>query len=159
MLCGNSGGGEIKVSGYLNLVANCVDNFAHGLAVGGAFLVDNKTGFVTTSCILCHEIPHEIGDFAILMSSGFSKSDAAKAQFSTALLGILGALAALSLDSVVSIDSYTSWIIPFTSGGFLHISLVTVLPDLMKSDSVGDVVLVLSGICLGISAMMAVAQL
>ncbi len=61
-------------------MANCIDNFAHGLAVGGAFLVGERTGLVTTACILCHEIPHEIGDFAILMNAGFSLVDAAKAQ-------------------------------------------------------------------------------
>lgn len=104
-LKGQDGNGNtIKVSGYLNLVANCIDNFAHGLAVGGAFLIDNKTGFVTTSCILFHEIPHEIGDFAILMNSGFSTYDAAKAQISTALIGIMGAMLALALDSFVAID-------------------------------------------------------
>eukprot|EP00095_Tigriopus_kingsejongensis_P010756 snap_masked-scaffold277_size226016-processed-gene-1.4 protein:Tk10756 transcript:snap_masked-scaffold277_size226016-processed-gene-1.4-mRNA-1 annotation:"zinc transporter zip13-like" len=130
--------GDIKVEGYLNLAANCIDNFAHGLAVGGAFLVDNKTGFTTTACILMHEIPHEIGDFAILMRAGFSKVDAAKAQLSTASLGILGALAALFLDSYLAIETYTAWIIPFTSGGFLHIALVGVLPDLMKSTSLAD---------------------
>ncbi len=69
-----------QVAGYLNLAANCIDNFAHGLAVGGAFLVSPRAGLVTTGCILCHEIPHEIGDFAILMNSGFSGADAARAQ-------------------------------------------------------------------------------
>lgn len=69
-----------QVAGYLNLAANCIDNFAHGLAVGGAFLVSPRAGLVTTGCILCHEIPHEIGDFAILMNSGFSVADAARAQ-------------------------------------------------------------------------------
>ena len=65
--------GDISVSGYLNLVANCIDNFSHGLAVGGAFLISPKVGFTTTLCILLHEIPHEIGDFAILLNSGFSR--------------------------------------------------------------------------------------
>ena len=147
----------ISSSGYLNLVANCIDNFAHGLAVGGAFLVSNRTGFVTTSCILMHEIPHEIGDFAILMKSGFDKVGAAKAQFSTAFLGILGSLLALAVDSYTALDTYTAWIIPFTSGGFLHIALVGVLPDLMKADSVGDCVRVLGGIGLGIAVMAGVS--
>lgn len=154
---------HIKISGYLNLMANCVDNFAHGLAVGGAFLVDNKTGFVTTACILCHEIPHEIGDFAILMNSGFTAADAARAQVSTAALGVMGSMAALTLNSLTELDNLTSWIIPFTSGGFLHIALVTVLPDLLKpgpgaTATASDGVTVLTGIALGLSAMLAVSQ-
>ena len=155
--------GKIAVSGYLNLIANCIDNFAHGLAVGGAFLVDNKTGIVTTSCILFHEIPHEIGDFAILMKSGFNKMDAAKAQLYTASLGIIGALAALALNSLDVIDNATAWIIPFTSGGFIQISLVTVLPDLLVvpkgHSSASDLMRVLSGITLGVSVMLLISKL
>ena len=69
--CDGKEGTQISVSGYLNLLANCIDNFCHGLAVGAAFLVSAKVGIVTTICILLHEIPHEIGDFAILLNSGF----------------------------------------------------------------------------------------
>ena len=141
-----------QASGYLNLVANCVDNFNHGLAVGGAFIISNKVGFMTTACILIHEIPHEVGDFAILIKSGFSKSQAAKAQFSTALVGILGAFVALALDSVVD-WMMAILIVPFTCGGFLHIALVSVLPDLMESKDIQDCFRIISGIVLGIVIM------
>lgn len=88
--------------------------------------------------ITVHEIPHEIGDFAILLRSGFSRWDAAKAQFLTAGAGLLGALVAIGGTNVTSaMEARTSWIMPFTAGGFLHISLVTVLPDLLKeTDSI-----------------------
>ncbi|KAG6462445.1 hypothetical protein O3G_MSEX013257 [Manduca sexta] len=68
------------VAGYLNLMANSIDNFTHGLAVGGSFLVGFRVGMLTTFAILVHEIPHEVGDFAILLKSGFSRWEAAKAQ-------------------------------------------------------------------------------
>lgn len=83
------------ISGYLNLLANSIDNFTHGLAVGGAFLVSFRLGAFTTFAILVHEIPHEVGDFAILLRSGFNRWDAAKAQLLTAGGGIFGALAAV----------------------------------------------------------------
>ena len=83
------------ITGYLNLVANCVDNFTHGLAIGGSFLVSFRLGALTTFAILIHEIPHEIGDFAILLKSGFSRLDAAKAQIITATGGICGAFFAI----------------------------------------------------------------
>ena len=150
---------EISVSGYLNLLANCVDNFSHGLAVGAAFLVSPKVGLLTTVCILLHEIPHEIGDFAILLKSGFSRYDAAKAQFSTASLGMAGAFVALALDSYVAIDSWTSWIIPFTCGGFLNIALVTVLPDLLEANSVHECGRTLGGILLGLLVMNSISFL
>ena len=150
----------IQVAGYLNLIANCIDNFSHGLAVGGAFLVSIKMGLVTTGCILLHEIPHEIGDFAILMKSGFSKVEAAKAQLCTASLGISGAMVALILDSFVTVDSFTSWIIPFTAGGFINIALVTVLPDILNETKTWiDGIKSTSGVLLGISMMSLISQI
>ena len=138
-----------KSLGYLNLMANAIDNFNHGLAVGAAFMVSNKVGFVTTGCILIHEIPHEVGDFAILMKSGFNRVEAAKAQFSTALIGILGAMVALVMDwNVMSF-----FIVPFTCGGFLHIALISVLPDLLESEDLLDCVKVVSSIVAGIGTM------
>ena len=83
------------ISGYLNLMANCIDNFTHGLAVGGSFLISFRLGALTTFAILIHEIPHEVGDFAILLRSGFNRWDAARAQLLTATGGIIGALVAV----------------------------------------------------------------
>lgn len=124
---------SIKVSGYLNLMANSFDNFTHGLAVGGSFLVSFPHGVLTTLAILLHEIPHEVGDFAILLKSGFTRWDAARAQLATATTGVMGALSAVMLSgATTTVEARTSWIMPFTSGGFLHIALVTVLPDLLQ---------------------------
>lgn len=83
------------ISGYLNLIANVIDNFTHGLAVGGSFLVSFRLGVLTTFAILIHEIPHEVGDFAILLRSGFNRWDAARAQLLTASGGIFGAMFAV----------------------------------------------------------------
>lgn len=64
---------EIRVAGYLNLAADFTHNFTDGLAIGASFLAGRSVGLVTTFTILLHEIPHEIGDFAILIQSGCSK--------------------------------------------------------------------------------------
>merc|ERR1712203_869872 len=61
---------EIKVAGYLNLAADAFHNFTDGLAIGASFLAGEQIGIITTLTILLHEIPHEIGDFAILIQSG-----------------------------------------------------------------------------------------
>lgn len=169
-----------KVAGYLNLMANSIDNFTHGLAVAGSFLVSFRHGVLGTFAILCktkvnassfsiafkfqtnncvfrfvtvHEIPHEVGDFAILLRSGFSRWDAAKGQLLTAGTGLLGALVAVGGTNVTNaMEARTSWIMPFTAGGFLHISLVTVLPDLLKEDdskeSIKQLVALIAGIAL-----------
>ncbi|XP_017948773.2 zinc transporter ZIP13 isoform X1 [Xenopus tropicalis] len=144
---------HIKVSGYLNLLANTIDNFTHGMAVAGSFLVSRKVGILTTVAILLHEIPHEVGDFAILLRAGFDRWNAARLQLTTAMGGILGAAFALCAQSPKGAGEAVAWILPFTSGGFLYIALVTVLPDLIEEknirNSFGQVLL----ICCGIAVM------
>nr|AXY94689.1 paramyosin long form [Habrobracon hebetor] len=146
------------ISGYLNLMANCIDNFTHGLAVGGSFLVSFRLGALTTFAILIHEIPHEVGDFAILLKSGFNRWDAARAQLITSSGGIFGALIAV-LFSGSGVESRTSWILPFTAGGFLHIGLVTVLPELLQEKNPRESFKQLGALFAGITIMAALTIL
>ncbi|XP_042532410.1 zinc transporter ZIP13 isoform X6 [Dipodomys spectabilis] len=118
----------------------------------------SQIGLVTTMAILLHEIPHEVGDFAILLRAGFDRWSAAKLQLSTALGGLLGACFAICTQSpkgpvrhpLSCAEETVAWILPFTSGGFLYIALVNVLPDLLEEDdpwrSLQQVLLLCSGI-------------
>lgn len=63
----------MHVAGYLNLAADFAHNFTDGLALGASFLAGSTVGAVTTLTVLLHEVPHEVGDFAILVQSGCSK--------------------------------------------------------------------------------------
>ncbi|XP_049880768.1 zinc transporter ZIP13 homolog [Pectinophora gossypiella] len=147
-------GDKKDVAGYLNLMANSIDNFTHGLAVGGSFLVGFRVGLLTTFAILVHEIPHEVGDFAILLKSGFSRWEAAKAQLATASAGLIGAMVAVVFSGAKNaIEAKTSWIVPFTAGGFLHIALVTVLPDLLREDDKRESLKHLAALVAGIAVM------
>ncbi|XP_059469041.1 zinc transporter ZIP13 homolog [Neocloeon triangulifer] len=141
--------GKVKVSGYLNLLNNSMDNFMHGLAVGGSFMISFKMGLVTTIALLIHEVPHEIGDFAILLRSGFSRWEAARAQMMTASVGLLGALVA-NLSSASNLEENNLWVVPFTAGGFLHIALVSLLPELVaeedKKESIKQIFSLFGGI-------------
>uniref|UniRef100_A0AAY4BYV1 Zinc transporter ZIP13 n=1 Tax=Denticeps clupeoides TaxID=299321 RepID=A0AAY4BYV1_9TELE len=136
-----------QTSGYLNLLANCIDNFTHGLAVAGSFLVSRKVGFLTTLAILLHEIPHEVGDFAILLRAGFDRWSAARMQFCTALGGVLGPA------SPCLPKNATAWILPFTSGGFLYIALVNVVPDLLEETNPRHSLLQVLLLCCGVAVM------
>lgn len=119
-----------KAAGVLNLVANSLDNFTHGLAIGGSFLVSPQFGLISTGLILLHEIPHEVGDFALLLKAGWGPKTAAKLQILTALVGPLGAFSAHIIDPTM-----VWWILPFTAGGFLHIALCSIIPGLMRETS------------------------
>lgn len=118
-------------SGYLNLVANCTDNFTHGLAIAASYMASPLVGALTTLAIICHEIPHEVGDFAILLRSGFNTTTAAKAQVITAGGGMVGVVIGLMAEQV---GQCTSWMLPFTAGGFLYIAMVSIVPELLQSD-------------------------
>jgi len=142
-----------KILGYLNLLANCTDNLLHGLAVGTSFLTNWKLGVTTTFAILVHEIPHEFGDFAILLNSGFDRWSAAKAQISTALVGLLGALIALGLEQKSGLGDVLSDILPFTAGGFLNIALVSVVPTLMEETRPIPLLLQFLSVMAGLMAM------
>ncbi|XP_033633570.1 zinc transporter ZIP13-like [Asterias rubens] len=147
---------KVKVTGYLNLLANFIDNFTHGLAIAGSFLISKKCGILTTAAILLHEVPHEIGDFAILLRSGFDRWRAAKAQVCTATGGLCGALLALMSESAEKAGDSAAWILPFTSGGFLNIALVTVLPDLLEETNPRETVKQILCLLVGIGIMGAV---
>ena len=88
---------EIKVAGYLNLAADCFHNFTDGLAVGASFLAGESIGMITTLTILFHEVPHEIGDFAILIQSGVPRNKAIMLQLLTAVGAITGCAVSLIL--------------------------------------------------------------
>lgn len=129
-------------------VSISIYNFVHCTKI----LTDNEFEILILDTV--HEIPHEVGDFAILLRSGFSRWDAAKAQLLTAGAGLVGALVAIGGTNVTSaMEARTSWIMPFTAGGFLHISLVTVLPDLLKENDSKESIKQLTALIAGIAVM------
>jgi len=147
---------KIAVFGYLNLLANCIDNFTHGLAVAGSFVVSNQMGMCTTLAILLHEIPHEIGDFAILLKSGFKRWDAAVGQMVTASGGLVGAIFGILAEGA---GDTTAWVLPLTSGGFIYIAMGTIVPDLLKEQNPRESVKQVLAIMAGIGTMWMVSAL
>ena len=86
--------------------------------------------------ILIHKMPHEIGDFAILVQSGYPKHKAMLLQLSTAMGAMIGTctFCGLLADSFSSVA--TMWILPFTAGGFIYIATVSVIPELLEDTSI-----------------------
>ncbi len=81
---------EVKVAGYLNLFADFFHNFTDGLAIGASFIAGEGVGKITTLTILLHEIPHEVGDYAILIQSGVPPMKAILMQLVTAVGALTG---------------------------------------------------------------------
>ncbi|ODN06456.1 Zinc transporter SLC39A7 [Orchesella cincta] len=147
---------DIRVAGYLNLAADFLHNFTDGLAVGASYLGGRSVGIVTTFTILLHEVPHEIGDFAILIQSGCSKRKAIFLQLITALGALSGTVLSLLAEGIG--ESATTWILPFTAGGFIYIATVSVIPELLHDSSFGQSVKEIFALLAGVYMMVLIAQ-
>jgi zinc and cadmium transporter len=112
--------------GYLILVADGVHNFIGGLAVAGAFLVDVRVGLVTWIAAAAHEVPQELGDFGILIQSGWSRSRALLFNFASALTFLIGGWVAYALAGRFEV----TWLLPFAAGNFVYIAAADLIPEL-----------------------------
>lgn len=147
---------SIEISGYLNLAADFTHNFTDGLAIGASYLAGNWIGIVTTLTILLHEVPHEIGDFAILIKSGCSRRKAMGLQLVTAL----GALAGTVIALLGTSGEASPWVLPFTAGGFIYIATVSVLPELLEeSTKLGQSIKEISALLIGVGLMVLIGKL
>ena len=81
---------KLQGSGWLNLLADSLHNFTDGIAIGASFASGQGLAMATFISVIFHEIPHEIGDFTILVQNGLSKQEAIKAQFLTAIAAFGG---------------------------------------------------------------------
>ncbi|OQV00751.1 hypothetical protein CLAIMM_06210 [Cladophialophora immunda] len=149
---------SVKLAGLLNLIADFTHNITDGLALSSSFYASPALGATTTMAVFFHEIPHEVGDFALLIQSGFSKRKAMGAQFVTAVGAFLGTLigifvqeygggskgAAAEASGGAGAGSgfggiwgtSLSWgdmLLPFTAGTFLYVGTVAVIPELLET--------------------------
>ncbi|XP_067129762.1 zinc transporter Slc39a7-like [Centruroides vittatus] len=147
---------DFKIAGYLNLAADFTHNFTDGLAIGASFLAGKSVGIITTTTIFLHEVPHEIGDFAILIQSGCSKKKAIMLQLVTAVGALSGTICSLLANGVG--DTATTWILPFTAGGFIYIATVSVIPELLEDTKFWQSVKEVVALLLGVIMMILIAE-
>ena len=112
--------------GYLILVADGVHNLFGGLAVGSAFVLDTRLGVVTWLVEAAHEVPQELGDFGILVHSGWDRRRALAFNVASALTFLVGSLAAYGLADHVDV----AFLVPFAAGTFVYIAATDLLPEL-----------------------------
>ncbi|CAM9464571.1 unnamed protein product [Ectocarpus sp. 4 AP-2014] len=120
----------LKVAGILNLAADALHNLSDGIAIGASFASGSGLGFSTALATLLHELPHEIGDFAVLVQSGCTKWQAIGAQFATAIAAFLGTAIGLLATRYAGMEQP---LLAATGGGFVYVSCVGVMPEILNS--------------------------
>jgi len=142
---------DIHTFGYMNLFGDAVHNFIDGLVIAATFLIDIKLGIITSFAIALHEIPQEIGDFGVLLYSGFSRKKALYSNFLVALTAVFGGILGYFLS--FQIENMTSYLLPFTAGGFIYIAASDLMPEIRKETSLRKSMLSFSIFLLGIAIM------
>jgi len=148
---------EIHAFGYLNLIGDFVHNFIDGSIIAAAFLTNVNLGLVTTLAIIAHEVPQEIGDFGVLLYSGFKKSKALMMNFFVALTAVLGGIFGYFISSEVS--GTTPFLLAFAAGGFVYIASSDLIPEIRKEMKMKRWIVSFLVFLLGIAIMYAVKLL
>jgi len=125
---------EIHIFTYLNLIGDGIHNFIDGLIIGASFVVNIQLGMITTLAIIMHEIPQELGDFAVLVYGGFSKFKALLWNFLSALTAIVGTIIGYIFTS--RITSFANILLPIAAGGFIYIAACDLIPELHKQPDI-----------------------
>lgn len=125
-----SGTNELNKTAYFTLVSDAIHSWVDGSLIAMSYMFNIRFGIITTIAIICHEIPHEIAKFALLVHQGIDPMRALKWGFLPSVGLFIGASLTYFINSDQSIGG--EYLFPFMAGMFLYISLVKMLPDLVR---------------------------
>ena len=149
--------GHVKPFGWINLVGDALHNFLDGVIIAAAYLIDTAAGLATTIAVAAHEIPQELGDFAVLVRSGMPVKKALLLNFGSALFALLGAGIVLSIN--VSVASLEAVALPLIAGAFIYIAAADLIPELHHHSGRKDMAVIVAGLLLGLLLMGALLDL
>jgi len=139
-----------KSAGTLILVGDSVHNFVDGILIAAAFLTDIHLGVVTALAVTTHEIPQEIGDFAILLQSGFTRKKAIIYNMISSVATLVGGL--LAYFWLADFEHILPYVLAFAAASFIYIAVADLIPTLHKrvnlAAAVEQISLILAGISL-----------
>ncbi len=133
--------------GFMSAMGESVHNFIDGIVIASSYLASFPIGISTTLAVVFHEIPHEIGNFAVLLHSGFGRKKSLLLNLLSASTSILGALFVLLMSRALL--SFTDSLLPFAAGNLLYIAGSDLIPELHKETawrkSVGQLIALIAG--------------
>ena len=136
--------------GWPILIGDAFHNFADGMVIAAAFLLDWKAGVLATFAVMAHEIPHEVGDFMILLNAGFTKRKAFVFQLISGSCAVLGGIVGyFVLDMSTALLPYALMV---AAASFIYIALSDLLPEMMRrrslAQSLPEVALIFVGVAI-----------
>ncbi|XP_074386814.1 zinc transporter ZIP5 isoform X2 [Zonotrichia albicollis] len=143
---------------WMVVLGDGVHNLSDGLAIGAAFSHSLPSGLSTALAVLCHELPHELGDLALLLRAGAAPRSLLLLSLLSALLSCLGAGAGVALGR--SGTPLAPWLLAATAGVFLYVALADMLPEVLRGSAEGTwgrFALQNAGFLLGAGIMLGIA--
>jgi zinc and cadmium transporter len=137
---------------YLILLGDALHNFIGGLAIAGTFLIDIRLGIMAWLAAAAHEIPQELGDFAVLIHGGWEKGKALLFNVLSALTFLLGGLVTYFLSFNLDI----SFLIPFAAGNFIYIGATDLVPEVNKHKDIKVNLINFAAFIIGILLMLSI---
>lgn len=138
-------------SGMMIMIGDTFHNFVDGVLICAAFMVDMQVGLVTALAIIAHEIPQEVGDFLILLHSGYSKRKAFLFNIASSLATLAGGLIAYAGLSMV--QHWVPYILSLAASSMLYVAVADLIPGLHKRTALRDTLLQLLLITLGVASV------
>ena len=137
-----------SVAGPLILFGDAFHNFIDGIVIAAAFLTNTTLGVATALAVIAHEVPQEIGDFAILLNGGYSKQRAFLYNLLSSLTTLPGAV--ISYFFLKAAQTAVPYILALSAASFIYIAMADLIPELHKrfgiSNTVRQFILFISGI-------------
>jgi zinc and cadmium transporter len=144
------GHGDAKSAGALIILGDSIHNFVDGVLIAAAFLTDAQLGIVTSLAVAAHEIPQEVGDFAILLDSGYSRGKALFYNILASLTTVLGGV--LAYFSLEDMHDSLPYFLALAASSFIYIAVADLIPSLhTKTDmktSLQQIALIAAGVFL-----------
>ncbi len=141
-----------KHVGHLVLVSDGIHNLIDGILIGASYMISIEVGIATTIAVILHEIPQELGDFGILIHSGFSRIKALAWNLISALTSFIGVFIGISLPLLT--NSAGPVLAGVAAGGFIYIAGSDLVPELHKTKEVKKSIIQLIAIFTGIALML-----
>jgi zinc and cadmium transporter len=128
--CSSHSSGNTSHVGSMVLIGDGLHNFVDGILIAAAFLTDEHLGIVTAMAVASHEIPQELGDFVVLLHSGFSRKKALIFNVLSSLTTVVGGV--LAYYALQEMMVYVPYILALAASSFIYIAVADLIPGLHK---------------------------